>query len=210
MGDALSDEKADGDALVRRKVWDIPTRLFHWALVGTVLTGLYLGEYRQFSTIQLHFYFGYATGALIAFRLLWGLFGPAHARLSGLFPSPKSLFSYLGNLFARRPSGVAGHNPLGALSVLAMIAALSVQVVTGLCSEDDGLFSQGPLVEYLDASLVLKMTAIHHWSSRVVMALIVLHLAAILFYRFWKREDLVTAMVTGWKTVRPGRDHRDR
>lgn len=186
----------------KRKVWDVPTRLFHWALVGTVLTGLYLGEYRSFSTIQLHFYFGYATGGLLVFRLLWGLFGPAHARLSRLFPSPRALIRYVRNMFARRPSGVAGHNPVGALSVLAMLAALSVQVVTGLCAEDDGLFSQGPLVEYLDSATVLKMTALHHTSSRVVMALIALHLAAILFYRLWKHENLVTAMITGWKTVR--------
>lgn len=189
----------------RRKVWDLPTRLFHWALAGTVLTGLYLGEYRSFTTIQLHFYFGYATGALIVFRLLWGVVGPRPVRLGALFPSPRALLRYVGGMFARRPSGVAGHNPLGALSVLAMIGALSVQVVTGLGSEDDGLFSAGPLVPYLSDGTVLQMTALHHYSSRVVMALIVVHLAAILFYRLWKREDLVTAMVTGWKTVRRDR-----
>lgn len=193
----------------KRKVWDVPTRLFHWALVGTVLTGLYLGEYREFSTIQLHFYFGYATGVLLLFRLVWGIVGPDHARLSALFPSPKSLIAYLRNMFARRPSGVAGHNPIGALSVLAMLAALSVQVVTGLCAEDDGLFSAGPLSGYLDSGMVLKMTALHHTSSRVVMALIVLHLGAILFYRFWKHENLVTAMITGWKTVRRDDKHDD-
>jgi len=149
----------------KRKVWDVPTRLFHWALVGTVLTGLYLGEYRSFTTIQLHFYFGYATGGLIAFRLLWGVIGPRPVRLSGLFPSPRALWAYGRNLFVRRPSGVAGHNPVGALSVLAI------------------------------------------YSSRVVMGLIVLHLAAILFYRLWKRENLVTAMITGWKTVRRDDDN---
>lgn len=188
--------------LKERKVWSLPTRLFHWALAGTVLTGLYLGEFREFSTIQLHFYFGYATGGLLVFRLLWGLFGPAEARFSHLVPSPRSLVSYLKHVLARRPSGVAGHNPLGALSVLAMLAALAVQVMTGLGSEDDGLFSSGPLVPYLDSGTVLKMTAIHYWSSRVVMALVVLHLVAILFYRVWKRDDLVTAMVTGRKKVR--------
>ena len=191
----------------KRKVWDVPTRLFHWALVGTVLTGLYLGEYRSFTTIQLHFYFGYATGGLIAFRLLWGVIGPRPVRLSGLFPSPRALWAYGRNLFVRRPSGVAGHNPVGALSVLAMITALAVQVITGLGSEDDGLFSGGPLVPYLDGGTVLQMTAIHHYSSRVVMGLIVLHLAAILFYRLWKRENLVTAMITGWKTVRRDDDN---
>lgn len=198
-------EGESGDTVVR-KVWSLPTRLFHWALAGTVLTGLYLGEFRSFTTIQLHFYFGYATGALIVFRLLWGLAGPPAARLSALFPSPRALVAYVRTLPRRRPSGMAGHNPLGALSVLAMLAALSVQVVTGLCSEDDGLFSAGPLASYLDPSTVLTMTALHHWSSRVVMALIVLHLGAVLFYRVWKREDLVTAMITGRKAVRRDRE----
>lgn len=197
-----SDPVADTE---KRKVWDIPTRVFHWALAGTVLTGLYLGEFRSFTTIQLHFYFGYATGALLVFRLLWGVIGPRSVRLSALFPSPRALLGYARTLFKRRPSGVAGHNPIGALSVLAMIGALSVQVITGLGSEDDGLFSAGPLVEYLESSTVLTMTALHYYSSRVVMGLIALHLAAILFYRFWKRENLVTAMITGWKTVRRDR-----
>ena len=199
----MADDSAVADpGTVRRKVWDLPTRLFHWALAGTVLTGLYLGEFRQFSTIQLHFYFGYATGALVAFRLLWGLVGPRPARLSALFPSPGRLAGYVGGMFRRRPSGVPGHNPVGALSVLAMLLTLGVQVASGLCSEDDSLFSQGPLAPYLDPSTVVSMTAVHHYSSRVLMALIVLHLCAILFYRVWKREDLVTSMVTGWKTVR--------
>jgi len=144
MTDATPGRADPGQPLEKRRVWDVPTRLFHWALVGTVVTGLYLGEYRDFSTINLHFYFGYATGGLLAFRLLWGFIGSKPSRLSALFPSPRRLFSYLSTVRKRQPSGVAGHNPLGALSVLAMIAALAVQVTTGLFAEDDGLFAEGP------------------------------------------------------------------
>ena len=188
--------------LEQRRVWDIPTRLFHWSLVGTVVTGLYLGEYRGFSTINLHFYFGYATAGLLAFRLLWGFIGPQPSRLSALFPSPKRLFSYMSTLGRRRPSGTAGHNPMGALSVVAMIVALIVQITTGLFAEDDGLFAEGPLSEYVADSTVLTMTAVHHYTSRVILFLVATHIAAILFYQVWKRENLVKPMITGWKWVK--------
>ena len=190
------------NSLEQRRVWDIPTRLFHWSLVGTVVTGLYLGEYRGFSTINLHFYFGYATAALLAFRLLWGVIGPQPSRLSALFPSPKRLFNYMATLGRRRPSGTAGHNPMGALSVVAMIVALIVQITTGLFAEDDGLFAEGPFSEYISDSNVLTMTAFHHYTSRVILALIAIHIAAILFYQVWKRENLVKPMITGWKWVK--------
>lgn len=198
-------ETSDSE-LEHRKVWDLPTRLFHWALVVTFATGYYLGEFRDFSTINLHFYAGYTVGGLLVFRILYGLFGPREVRLSGLFPSPKRVFEYLRHITLRRPSGVAGHNPIGALSVLAMLLALAVQVVTGLCSEDDAVFSEGPLAKYLSSGMVVTMTGIHHTSSKVLLALIGLHVAAIVFYAVWKRENLVRPMITGWKRVRRDRE----
>jgi len=192
-------------SLERRKIWDVPTRLFHWALVGCFATGYYLGEFRDFSTINLHFYFGYTIGGLLVFRILYGLFGPKEVRLSVLLPSPRRVIAYLRHIGARRPSGVPGHNPIGALSVVAMLCALAVQVVTGLCAEDDTVFSAGPLAEYLSSGMVVKMTAIHHYSSTVLLVLVGLHIAAILFYAIWKRENLVGPMITGWKWVRRDR-----
>jgi len=112
------------------------------------------------------------------------------------------LLAYAATLTKRKPSGVEGHNPIGALSVLAMIAALIVQIVTGLFSEDDGLFSEGPLSEYISDSTVLTMTSIHHYTSRVILGLIALHIAAILFYWIWKRENLIRPMISGWKWVK--------
>jgi len=185
-----------------RRIWDLPTRLFHWALVVTVVVGWYLGEYRDFSTIDLHFYFGYTTGGLLVFRLLWGLVGPSHARLSALIPGPKHLFAYSRGLLRRQPSGVAGHNPIGALSVLMMLIALIVQVATGLIAEDDGLFAQGPLREYVSSSTSLTANAIHYWNSRLLLALVGLHVTAILFYLIWKHENLIKPMISGWKSVK--------
>ena len=197
-------------ALERRKIWSMPTRLFHWALVAAFATGYYLGEFRDFSTIQLHFYAGYTVGGLLVFRLLYGIFGPEEMRLRALVPSPSRLFGYLKTVRARRPSGVAGHNPIGGLSVVAMLLALAVQVVTGLCSYDDSVFSGGPLSEYLDESMVLTMTSIHHISGKVLIGLIALHVAAIAFYAIWKHENLVKPMVTGWKWVRRNEEFHDR
>ena len=202
MAETPSEPHGSDEPFEKQRVWDVPTRLFHWALVGTVATGLYLGEYRDFSTINLHFYFGYATAALLAFRILWGFVGPQPSRFKPLFPRPKTLFAYLGKVGRRQPSGVAGHNPLGGLSVVAMLAALIVQIVTGLFAEDDGLFAEGPLSEYISDSTVLTMTSIHHTTTRVILGLIALHIAAILFYLLWKRENLIKPMLSGWKWVR--------
>ena len=198
---ASEDSGAGRNTLIRRKIWGLPIRLFHWALAGSVLTGLYLGEFRSFSNVNLHFYFGYATGVLLLFRMVYGFVGPEHARFSNLFRSLRGMGSYVMKVLRREPSGVAGHNPLGSASVIAMLLALAVQVITGLCSEDDALFSEGPLATYLDSGMVLKMTAWHYWSSRVVLFLVATHLAAILFYALWKRENLVISMITGWKQV---------
>lgn len=203
---ASDDGGVTGQPLVRRKIWGLPIRLFHWALAGSVLTGLYLGEFRSFTNINLHFYFGYATGVLLLFRVVYGFAGPEHARFSNLFRSLRGMGAYAGGVLRRAPSGVPGHNPLGSASVIAMLLALAVQVITGLCSEDDSLFSEGPLASYLDSGTVLKMTAWHYWSSRVVIGLVSLHLAAIAFYALWKRENLVVSMITGWKRVRADKD----
>lgn len=202
MSNSVPEPKNSGTPLEQRRVWDLPTRLFHWALVASVATGLYLGEYREFSTINLHFYAGYVTAGLLVFRLFWGLVGTKPARLSALFPSPRRVASYMATIGKRRPSGVAGHNPLGALSVVAMIVALTVQIVTGLFAEDDGLFAEGPFSEYASNSTVLTMTYVHHLSSRVILFLIATHIAAILFYWIWKRENLIKPMISGWKWVK--------
>ena len=185
-----------------RRLWDLPTRLFHWALAVTVIVGWYLGEYRDFSTIDLHFYFGYATAGLLTFRIIWGIFGPPHARLSALLPGAGRLFSYARNMFRRQPSGYPGHNPIGALSVLAMLLSLIVQVLTGLIAEDDGLFAEGPLREYVSESLSLNANLIHYWNSWLILVLVGLHISAITFYLFWKHENLIKPMITGWKPVK--------
>lgn len=152
--------------------------------------------------MQWHIYCGYMTGVLLILRLVWGFTGPAPVRFSALAVRPGLLIEYSKSVFARKPSAAAGHNPLGALSVVIMLVLLAIQVITGLFSEDDGLFYAGPLASMLTSSMVVKMTAMHDLCSRLVLIFVVTHVAAVLFYLFWKRENLIKAMITGWKLVK--------
>ena len=147
-------------------------------------------------------YAGYATGVLLLLRLVWGLVGPAPVRFRSLAVTPSRLFEYSGKMFRREPSGVAGHNPIGALSVILMLLLLSLQVLTGLFSEDDALFFDGPLANAVAGSTRTTITSIHGILSELILIVVILHVTAILFYLIWKRENLVKAMFTGWKVVR--------
>ena len=192
----------------REAVWDPVTRLWHWALAASVIAGWSLGEFRTFSVMQWHIYLGYLTGCLLIFRYVWGFVGPAPIRHRTLFASLRGLPAYVRQLGRRRPSGTPGHNPLGALAVIAMLVALTAQALTGLFSEDDGLFFSGPLASEVSSDTVLLMTGYHNLFARVVLVLVALHVAAILFYLVWKRENLVRPMLDGRKWVRRnGGDH---
>ena len=186
----------------REVVWDPVTRLWHWLLAASVITGWTLGEFRTFSIMQWHIYLGYLTGTLLLFRYVWGWTGPTPIRHSTLFVSLREMPAYLRRVGRRRPSGVPGHNPIGALSVIAMVLALTAQVVTGLFSEDDALFFSGPLASEASSDTVGMMTGYHNLFAKVVLVLVALHVAAILFYLVWKRENLVTPMLNGRKWVR--------
>ncbi|MCI4660447.1 MAG: cytochrome b/b6 domain-containing protein [Neomegalonema sp.] len=195
-------------SLVTEKVWDLPTRLFKWALVIAVGTAWYLGEFRSFTTIEWHFIAGYTVGGLLVFRILWGLIGlgAPSSRLGALFFWPGTVFGYLGDMARREPSGWRGHTPVGAIGVITLILVLGATVITGLFSEDDGLFAQGPLASMVDASTRLTLISLHHLLTKLVLVVVAIHVCAVLFYAIWKREDLVRPMITGWKKVWPKKD----
>ena len=151
--------------------------------------------------MQWHIYCGYVTGILLLLRIVWGFLGPQPVHLRALSVRPKDLIRYSKTFFKREPSGSPGHNPLGALSVVIMLFVLSAQVITGLFSEDDGLFYSGPFASMLSSAMVVKMTALHNYFSRLVLIFVLLHIAAVLFYLIWKKENLIKAMITGNKLV---------
>ena len=179
--------------MVKIRVWDLPTRLFHWALVlcvlGLVITGNVGGD-----AMVWHFRFGYTVLSLLIFRVLWGFAGGLWSRWSALRSSPFSVWSSL-----RQPSGVAqpGHSALGSLSVVALLTFLLMQVGTGLISDDE-IATAGPFVPWVSSSLSALAT---HWHTQtgkfLLLSLIALHIAAIWFYRRFKHLHLTRTMVTG-------------
>lgn len=178
----------------RVRVWDGPLRAFHWLLLAAVASAIATGLLGG-SWMVWHGRAGIAIVGLIAFRLAWGLVGSETARFAQFLPSPGALRAYL----TGRWQGV-GHNPLGALSVMALLGLLAVQVGTGLFSNDDIAFA-GPFSQRLDEDLVQSLTGWHHRLVNGLYALIALHLGAIAFYAVVKRVRLVPPMVTGWQDV---------
>ena len=206
----MGDSGCSNRPLIRKKIWDPAIRAWHWLLAASVTTGWLLGEFRDFSTVEWHIYLGYCTGTLLLLRMIWGFAGPAPVKFAALFHSPARLARYLRRVGVRAPSGVSGHNPLGALSVVAMLSLLVVQVGTGLFAEDDTLFASGPLSGWLSSGGVVRATSIHHIGATLLLIFVGIHVSAVLFYWVWKRENLVLPMITGWKWVRShGEDDRD-
>jgi cytochrome b len=176
---------------IRIRVWDLPTRLFHWALVVLVTLQFASGEFELLS-MQWHFLLGYATLALVAFRVAWGFVGSDSARFAHFLRGPRTILAYLGG----RHAGPAGHNPLGGWSVVAMLACVGVQAVTGLMSSDD-IIEFGPLTGRVSDATVDLMTRLHHWNRYVLLALIALHLAAVALHWAWRNDNLVAPMLHG-------------
>jgi cytochrome b len=173
-----------------RLVWDLPTRAFHWLLVLSII-GSYVTA--KLGEMPWHFRFGEFMIGMLIFRLIWGLIGPRHARFSNFIKGPGSVLLYLrGGLTS------VGHNPLGAGMVVLMLLLLAVQVTTGLFSTDDVAYV-GPYNPSVSHSLAERLTGIHHLNFNLILAAIVLHLCAITYYTFVKKERLVPAMFHGGK-----------
>jgi cytochrome b len=187
-------QDSSGAATVRARLWDGPTRIVHWALVATIGFAWWAGETDH---MDWHRLAGYAVLGLVVFRLIWGFAGSGSARFASFVKGPGATLGYLRTLPSRSYHAAPGHNPLGAWSVLAILAALVVQVVSGLFSVDiDGLES-GPLSDRVDFDTGRLFARWHHLSFSALQALVLLHIAAVIFYAIYKRADLIRPMVTG-------------
>jgi len=178
-------------------VWDLPTRVFHWALVLLVLTS-YVSV--KLNWMDLHFLSGYSITALLLFRLGWGLIGSDTARFANFLRTPSAALRHLAQLRRREPDREVGHNAAGGWMVLVMLLLLAVQVATGLCANDDVML-EGPFAKYAGKALSDRLTAVHHANFNLIAAAIFLHLAAIFAYAVLKRQDLVRPMITGRKRL---------
>jgi len=180
------------------RVWDAPTRLFHWAL-ALCFIGLLVTSQVGGGAMVWHFRFGYGVLTLLLFRVFWGLLGGHWSRFSTFVVGPITIWRYLHGQ-GKAHDGV-GHNPLGALSVLAMLVFLGLQVGTGLMSDDE-IATAGPLTQFVSSSWVNNATYYHKDIGKfILLGLVVLHLTAIGLYFFRKRENLVKAMITGDKSL---------
>lgn len=180
------------------RIWDLPTRLFHWLLVLCVL-GLVVSGNVGGNWMAWHFRFGYAVLTLLLFRVVWGLIGGHWSRFGSFLYSPATLWRHLRG---RSPAAhTAGHSPLGALSVFALLLVLAIQVSTGLVSDDE-IANIGPLARFVSGETVSAATSYHKAVGKlIVIALVALHLLAILFYKLARHEPLTRAMVTGDKQL---------
>lgn len=181
------------------RVWDLPLRLFHWALalciVGSVVSAKIGG-----GAMVWHFRFGYVAFTLLLFRLLWGVFGGRWSRFASFVFSPATLWHYLRGPADARAALEVGHSPIGALSVFAMLGILVAQVATGLVADDE-IISVGPLNRFVAGATALSATAWHKgYGQWIVLGLVALHLLALAVYT-WRGQRLVRAMVTGDKLL---------
>lgn len=178
------------------RIWDLPTRLFHWLLALCVIA---LVTTAQLGYMEWHFRLGYATLTLLVFRLLWGLFGGRWSRFKAFVYSPLSLWRYLRG--QGDPDHGVGHTPTGALSVFALLAFLLAQAGTGLFSDDE-IAASGPLARLVSNDFVSLASWYHsEVGKRVLIVLVILHVLAVLYYLWRKKQNLVRPMLTGDKEL---------
>jgi cytochrome b len=180
------------------RVWDLPTRLFHWALLACVL-GLFITGNVGGNAMPWHFRFGYAVLSLLLFRIVWGLIGGRWSRFASFIYAPSSVLAYL-----RGQAPIehrVGHSPVGAGSVFALLLVLLAQVATGLVSDDE-ISNAGPLTRFVSNARVSLATGYHKdigvW---LITGLVLLHVLAVLFYLYKKKNNLITPMLLGDKQL---------
>ncbi len=179
----------------KRLIWDLPLRLFHWLLVASMIAS-YATAKLGFDWMRWHFYLGYWTIGLLVFRVLWGFCGPRHARFSSFVRKPSAIWLYLRNLFNKSGSRSIGHNPVGGLMVVLMLLLVAVQAATGLFTSDDVVWT-GPYNPAVSASTASTLSFLHDINFNIILSVVGLHLAAIIFYAFYKKQNLIVPMLHG-------------
>ena len=172
-------------------IWDWPTRLFHWLLAALIGFSWWSAKNDH---IDWHMWSGFGILTLLLFRILWGLFGSSTARFSSFVRGPRSVISYLRDSKGWRD---VGHTPLGALSVVAILAMIAVQLTSGLFQTDDDGLHEGPLAPLVSFDVSDAAHEVHEISFNILLGLIGLHIAAILYYRIIEKKRLIEPMISG-------------
>jgi cytochrome b len=191
-------------ASVRVRTWDAPLRLVHWLIVVCVATSWWTAENDE---LEYHRYSGYVLLGLLLFRLYWGFVGGDTARFANFIKGPKAILAYVRGLPQRAGAAhfsVPGHNPLGALSVIALLALLIAQVGLGLFAGDIDGIESGPLSSFVSFETTRTCAGLHEKLFNVLLVFIAVHVAAVLFYLIFKRDNLIAAMIHGRRTFPAG------
>jgi cytochrome b len=186
-----------GDGKTQRLVWDLPLRLVHWSLVVSFI-GAFVTNRLGVAWFDWHVRFGYAVLALVVFRVMWGFVGAKHARFANFVRSPAMTLSYARRLVRGDVPSYVGHNPLGALMVVALLLGLGTQAGVGLFANDE-IFNSGPLAGMVTKETSLALTSLHRRGFYLLAIAAVVHVAAVLVHVLVKRENIVRAMITGTK-----------
>ena len=181
------------------KVWDLPVRLFHWLLVVLIVVSFTTGKLGG-NWLAWHFRSGYCILALVLFRIVWGVAGSQTARFSDFIRGPKGVFTYARSLFGGVSMFHAGHNPMGGLMIVLMLALLLVQATTGLFVDDDA-GTRAPLADKASDAIVSLFTTIHRININVILVCVALHVCAALFYLLVRKDNLIVPMITGRKAI---------
>jgi cytochrome b len=179
------------------RVWDLPTRVFHWVLALTIVGSVVSAKIGGNAMIW-HFRFGYLVFTLIAFRVLWGLVGGRWSRFSSFIYAPGTVLRYLRGRSRGDEHHDVGHNPLGSFSVFALLGFLALQVASGLVADDE-------IANFVSGSLAGQATHWHKdYGQWILLALVALHIAAILYYLLGRKNNLVRPMIVGDKALPTG------
>jgi cytochrome b len=184
------------------KVWDLPTRVFHWALVFLVASAVFTGFVTPEWWMGVHVWAGYGLIALMAFRLVWGVLGSEYSRVVSFVYPPRDTLEHLRGLLLLRPPHYVGHNPTGALMVFALTGVIIALVVTGLLVLG-GEEKQGPLAAVIGYSVGSAAKHAHFWLTMLLLALVTAHVVGVITESVLTHDNLVRAIVTGWKKLPP-------
>lgn len=193
-------------------VWDLPTRLFHWTLVLCVALLYVSGEFGGLAftlplpggqlvmgNMDVHMLLGEIVLGLVVFRIIWGLIGSSTARFATFVQGPKAVIGYLSALRRGELPLTVGHNPAGALMIIALLVLLALQVGTGLFANDD-IFSEGPLAKLVSSSTSSTLTSIHGFIFNLLLLAVIAHVGAAVYYRL-RGKNLIQSMITGRKSA---------
>lgn len=195
----ISIMKDDSGGMRRVRVWDLPTRLFHWTLACLVAFSWWSGE-QGGPWLEWHFWSGYGVLSLVLFRIAWGLVGSTTARFAHFVKGPRAGLEHIRELLGPGAPRDLGHNPVGGWMIIVMLAVLLVQASLGLFA-DDKLLQVGPFNHLLPPSVGSRLTTFHNWGGKVVLWLVIVHVAAVGIYLLWKRQNLIGPMLSGYKLV---------